>query len=145
MLEQAASMFDGMQAMIKKLKKASYETNMKEFRRRHGETIREMTDHIDAGEDKDRAAGEAADALIASVRSAFEKNGKIRGTVQVDLNFFMIYYVFPAILLTEHEEAKRLADVLCAKWGSAFKNSKIGYTDYTSLHKSFREKIFGIF
>ncbi len=145
MLEQAASMFDGMQTMMKKLKKASYEVHMKEFRRTYGDMIREMTDHTGAGEDKRRAAGDVADAFIDSVRRRFEKNGKISGTVQVDLNFFMIYYVFPAILLTEHEDAKIVADVLCEKWGEAFKNSKIGYTDYASLHKSFREKIFGIF
>ena len=35
------------------------------------------------------------------------KKGKIwTGAIQTDLNFFMIYYVFPAILLTEHDDAK---------------------------------------
>ena len=63
----------------------------------------------------------------------------------LDLNFFMIYYVFPAILKRNHEYAKLLADTLCETWGSSFKNSKIGYTDYETLYKAFREKIFGIF
>ena len=65
--------------------------------------------------------------------------------MQTDLNFFMIYYVFPAILLTEHDDAKLIADYLCSRWGEKFKNSKIQYTDYDSLYVSFREKIFGIF
>ena len=82
---------------------------------------------------------------INMLKEAFEKRGKIDGTTQIDLNFFMIYYVFPAILMTEHKNARLLADVLCEKWGMTFKNSKIGYTDYDTLYKSFREKIFGIF
>ena len=73
------------------------------------------------------------------------KKGKIDSAVQTDLNFFMIYYVFPAILLTEHDDAKLIADHLCSRWGEKFKNSKIQYTDYDSLYVSFREKIFGIF
>lgn len=67
------------------------------------------------------------------------------GTVQTDLNFFMIYYVFPAILKRNHEHAKLLADTLCDTWGSRFKNSKISYTDYGTLYNAFREKVFGIF
>lgn len=73
------------------------------------------------------------------------EKGKIDSAVQTDLNFFMIYYVFPAILLTEHDDAKLIADHLCSRWGEKFKNSKIQYTDYDSLYVSFREKIFGIF
>ena len=42
MLEQAATMFDGMQRMMKRLKKASYETNMKEFRKKNQEFLKEM-------------------------------------------------------------------------------------------------------
>ena len=78
-------------------------------------------------------------ALPADVRAAEDS------AVQTDLNFFMIYYVFPAILLTEHDDAKLIADHLCSRWGEKFKNSKIQYTDYDSLYVSFREKIFGIF
>ena len=63
----------------------------------------------------------------------------------MDLNFFMIYYVFPAILMTQSDNAKMMADTLCETWGKSFKDSKIAYTDYDSLYSSFREKIFGIF
>ena len=63
----------------------------------------------------------------------------------MDLNFFMIYYVFPAILMTQYDDAKLMADTLCETWGNSFKGAKIGYTDYETLHESFKEKIFGIF
>ena len=91
------------------------------------------------------AAKEIAEVFVEAVKSRYEVKGKIKGTVQADLNFFMIYYVFPAILKRNHEYAKLLADTLCETWGSSFKNSKIGYTDYETLYKAFREKIFGIF
>ena len=73
------------------------------------------------------------------------KKGKIDSRTQVDLNFFMIYYVFPTILGTEHEYAKLIADSICSAWGKRFKESQIQYTDYDTLYGSFREKIFGIF
>ena len=57
----------------------------------------------------------------------------------------MIYFVFPAILLTEHESANDIADAICKKWGETFKDSKIGYTTYDKLYESFRNQIFGIF
>lgn len=57
----------------------------------------------------------------------------------------MIYYVFPAILMTEYKDAKIIADHLRDEWGRRFKDSKIEYTDYDSLYGAFREKIFGIF
>ena len=69
---------------------------------------------------------------------------KIPGYVQSDLNFFMIYYVFPAILMTLSDDSKLIADTLCEEWKSRFKGGQIGYTDYETLHGAFKEKIFGI-
>ncbi len=40
MLEGVEKIFDGMQAKMKKLKKASYEKNMVEFRENHGHYFR---------------------------------------------------------------------------------------------------------
>ena len=90
-------------------------------------------------------AKEISKVFIAAVKERFEKKGKIKGYIQMDLNFFMIYYVFPAILMTQHEEAKLIADTLCEDWGNSFKDSKIGYTDYDTIYNSFKEKIFGLF
>ena len=84
-------------------------------------------------------------SFVNAVKQIFEKRGKISGKVQMDLNFFMIYYVFPAILMTQNDNAKLMADTLCETWGKSFKDSKIGYTDYDTLYESFKEKIFGIF
>lgn len=145
MLEQVASIFDNMVAMLKKLKKKTYESRMAGFREMYGHFFTEMTDYVDDQEDKEAAAQEVADAFVQEVKSHAEVKGKIGGRKQVDMNFFMIYFVFPAILLTEHENAKEIADAICATWGKTFKNSEIGYTTYDILYSSFRNKIFGIF
>ena len=133
MLDHVEKIFADMKPMMKKLKKASYKVNMEAFIENHGHYFREMTEYTENASDK------VYDAYVSP------KKGKIDSAVQTDLNFFMIYYVFPAILLTEHDDAKLIADHLCSRWGEKFKNSKIQYTDYDSLYVSFREKIFGIF
>lgn len=145
MLNQVECIFDDMIAMLKKIKKKTYEPRMKDFRERYGHYFTEMTEYLDGMEDKEQAARDVADAFVAAVKSHAEVKGKIGGRKQVDMNFFMIYYVFPAILLTEHENADDIAQAICKKWGKTFKDSNIGYTTYEKLNDSFRNKIFGIF
>ena len=101
---------------------------------------------MEAAEDKDAAVDELAQCLVNAVDKKFKnKKGKISARTQMDLNFFMIYYVFPTILKLESPDAKRIADGICKVWSRTFKESDIQYTDYDTLYASFREKIFGIF
>ncbi len=146
MLDNIAVIFDDMKNMMKHLKKKSYEKNMEQFMRQHGHYLKEMTDYVEASEDKQKAAHELGKELSASVKEAYVTGAKkkIPPYVQADLNLFMIYFVFPAILKTEYEERKLIADSICEEWNTCFKSS-IGYTDYDALYASFREKIFGIF
>lgn len=147
MLEHSAMMFDKMKSQMKHLKKKNYETNMAEFLKEHGHYFKEMTDYMEASESKEDAAREIAVCFVNEVENKFAtgKRSRVPQHIQVDLNFFMIYYVFPAILKTEHEQCKVVADAICSEWGTRFKDSKIWYTDYDTLFHSFREKIFGIF
>lgn len=145
MLNNVSSMFDNMVPMLKKIKKKNYEERTKTFRDNYGHYIDEMTGYVDASEDKDATVEKIAQVFIEDIKAKYEVKGKINGRVQADMNFFMIYFVFPAILLTENENATKLADGICAKWGASFKNSNIGYTTYDKLYSSFKEKIFGIF
>lgn len=147
MLEHVESMFDDMKPMMKKLKKASYKANMEIFQERYGHFFAEMIETTQNSNDKEKAAGEIAVAFADSIEKAFQspKKKKIDNCLQLDLNFFMIYYVFPSLLKTEHEDATLIADHICEEWGRRFKDSDIKYTDYDSLYSSFREKIFGIF
>lgn len=146
MLEGIEKIYDNKEKMMAHLKKKNYEANTKIFLQDHGHFFEEMKEYMEHAEDKERAADEISEALVSAVEDNFSnKKGKIPANVQVDLNFFMIYYVFPTILNLESEHAKLIADKVCELWGKRFKDSKIQYTDYDTLYGSFRNKIFGIF
>jgi hypothetical protein len=145
MLDGVATMFDERNAMMKHLKKASYQKNMETFIEKNARYLEEMAGYMDQAEEKAAAASELAEAFTSEVSAAFSKKGKIGARTQADLNFFMIYYVFPAILLTEHEFAGQIADAIRDAWRAKFKDSNISYTTYEKLHENFHEKILGIF
>ena len=147
MLDHVEIVFQDMKPMMKKLKNASYKANMEKFLEEHGDYFRKMTDLTGNADNKEETACDIAKTFVDQVEKIYAspKNGKIKGTLQMDLNFFMIYYVFPAILLTEHEDAVLIADHLRDEWGNRFKDSRIQYTDYETLYGAFKEKIFGIF
>lgn len=145
MLEHVESMFDGMSDMMKKLKKASYEKNMVAFREKNDHFFLEMTAYVEQAEDYNEASILIAQTFVNKVKDAFTVKGHIKSRKQVDLNFFMIYYVFPSLLLTENGYADLIAKNICSLWGATFKDSKISYANYDKLYNSFREKIFGLF
>jgi len=145
MLNNVSSIFDNMVPMLKKVKKKNYEERMSSFRKDYGHYIDEMISIVESSGERESAASSIAEALVQDIKNRYEVKGKINGRVQADMNFFMIYYVFPAILLTENENADLIADTICKIWGASFKNSNIGYTTYEKLYSSFKEKIFGIF
>ena len=147
MLNNVVSIFDNKKEMMQHLKKKNYEVNMKEFRKNYNNFFFEMTDYVGAAEDKETAAKEIAKIFVDETEMKFAKGlgKKIPGYVQSDLNFFMIYYVFPAILMTLHDDSKLIADALCDEWKARFKDGQIGYTNYETLLGAFKEKIFGIF
>lgn len=145
MLNHIETIFDDMAIMMKKLKKPIYKENMETFCEKNGHHFSEMVDYIDQKEDKVAAATEIAVEFTNAVENKFSKNGKMKGRTQADLNFFMIYYVFPSILMTNHLHAELLAQSICNEWGRKFKDSNIGFANYDKIYESFKNKIFGIF
>lgn len=146
MLDHVEMIFDDMKPMMKKLKKKNYKENMDGFLNRYGHYFHEMTALTAGAEDKEKKAEEIALVFADGVEKRFTspKKGRVDGVIQLDLNFFMIYYVFPAILLTEHEDARLIADRIRDEWSRRFKDSDIQYSDYDTIYAAFREKIFGI-
>lgn len=144
MLDYVEMMFDGMESMMHDLRKPSYRKNMEIFREKNGHFIQEMIQFVEQSTDKEAAAKEIADCITNAVNNSFSKKGKIPSRTQVDLNFYMIYYVFPAILLTESGDATLIADRIRDAWAAKFKNSNIQYTDYDRIYESFHNKLFGI-
>ena len=137
--------FTDLEQMLKKLKKPSYEANMEKFRREQGHFIDGMIRFVKESEDKKTASAEIGKAFADDIFNAFSVRGKVPGRKQADMNFFMIYYVFPAILITNEECAGSLCDGIRDAWNAKFADTNINYTDYDTLYNSFRNKIFGIF
>ena len=145
MLEKSESMFDNMLDMMKKLKKTSYKTNMKGFIKDYGHFFDEMTEYVKNSSDQEIAAQEVANIFVKTVISTYSIKGKLKAHMEANLNLFMIYYVFPAILLTEKKSKSVVADTIRDVWRIETKNKKFQYADYDKIYNSFREKIFGIF
>lgn len=145
MLQGIEQIFADKDEMLKHLKKKNFEKNSEEFLRKFGHYFMEMSEYVTSAENKDAAAKEIGQCIAGAVKEKYtNKRGKIDSRTQIDLNFFMIYYVFPTILSTG-ENGKVIADGVRDVWSSSFKDADIQYTDYNSLYNSFREKIFGIF
>ena len=146
MLQGIETVFDNKEKMLKHLKKKSYEENTEIFRERNGHYFHEMAEYVGQADDKEAAASEIGECLVKAVNDHFSnKKGKPDSRTQVDLNFFMIYYVFPSVLGLAGDDSGLIAEGICQVWGKSFKESSIQYTDYDTLYQSFREKIFGIF
>lgn len=146
MLEQAGAMFDNMEAMMYRLKKKEYRERMEQFREKNRAVLTEMTDFAGQANNRDEAAAQVAKALADAVEARFAKRGKISGRSQMDINLFMIYFVFPAILLTQSECAVPLADAIRDEWRGRFRDSaQLGYTTYEEISSTFQEKFLGIF
>lgn len=144
MFENAYEMFDFSLINFRRGKKNLYEQRMEEFRKVYGHYFDEMNEYVNAAEDKEAAAVEVAKAFTDSAFNNFAKRGKVRGRASSDSVLFMIYYVFPAIQLTEGENAKLICDKLRDDFSVRFGNPQMGYTTYKEIYDGFRDKIFGI-
>lgn len=146
MLERIGELFENMDAMMYRVKKQDYEKRMGIFRERHGELLQEMTFSVEEAEDREAEAKRLAEAFADVTKEKFSKRGRISPRRQVDINFFMIYYVFPAILLTESECAVMLADAVRDEWRVRFRESgQLNYADYNEIYNAFSDKIMGLF
>lgn len=145
MLENVVTLFEDMNLMMGRLKKKSYEHNMNVFREKYNFYFDEMVAYVENSEDKDNASKELAECFCGQIAAKFmNKRGKVPGRKQIDINLFMIYYVFPAIRMIPNDNTKLICDNLCAKWNETFKVS-IAYTEYNKIYESFQEKLFGFF
>lgn len=148
MLEQAGTMFDNMEAMMDRMKKKAYRERMGQFREKNEAIFTEMNDFVEQAEEhrRNEAAAQTAKALADAVEARFARRGKISRKSQMDINLFMIYFVFPAILLTQSEYAGMLADAVRDEWRGRFRDSaQLNYTTYEEIYSTFQEKFLGLF
>lgn len=146
MLERAETMFDDMERMLDRIKKKVYRERMESFRKKNAQLLSEMVRFVEQAEKQHEAAAEVAKTLADAAEARFAGRRKISGRTQMDINLFMIYYVFPAILLTDSECAGLLADAIRNEWRVRFRDSaQLEYTTYEEISNTFQEKILGMF
>ncbi|MBR5637123.1 MAG: hypothetical protein IKW81_09370 [Pseudobutyrivibrio sp.] len=126
--------FEDVSYLSKVHSKKEYEANSLRFK---DERYGELENLISAEDVSAEARSFCEDVFIS-----FKKFGKVRGADLMNLNYFMIYYVFPTILC-EEQEGKAICDAIKDTWNSYFK-CNISYTDYNTLYEGFQTKIFGI-
>ena len=115
--------------------KKEYENRMSTFQAERYAYLRELTEATDIAV--------ASKTFCDGVHEKFKKFGKVRTGELMDLNCFLIYYIFPSILKNEGERAAAICNTLKDTWNSRFK-CDINYTDYDSLMGGFKKKILGI-
>lgn len=143
MLDNAAVMFENMGMILNGLKKKTYEEYMNVFRENYKSYYDEIITYVEGSEDKAAAAKELAQAFCPQVIEAYAKRrGKVPKRVQMNLSFVMIYYFFPALLMTGSEDATIIADAFRDEWNKA-NNCNIGYTTYENIYNGFKNRIFG--
>ncbi len=145
MLDNFSEVFGDMNPLLKRLKKKRYEENMEWLRQTHGHYFKEMTELMEQAQDKENTASDIAAAILDAAENKLKRWGRIPGYAEVNLTFFLIYYIFPAILLEESPHSTALADALQEEVKRRFKNSNIRYADYQTIHDGFNEKILGLF
>jgi len=126
--------FEDVDYLSKVHTKKDYEIQMNLFKEQRYELLNGLVEADDVQAE--------ADVFCDDVTNAFKKFGKVRGSDLMNLNYFMIYYVFPSIL-SDKEDGNRICDIIKDTWNNHFK-SNINYTDYETLRDGFQMKIFGI-
>lgn len=121
---------------LKKFDDESYKYNMELFRKKWNEIF------VDTVLARNYEADSTS--FVQQVKSIYARFGKISKSRKQELGLFMIYYVFPAILLTEQEDASKLCDALVAIWNAEMETN-ITYEGYNEISSSFNDKLLGMF
>ncbi len=129
---------------LKKLKQTTYEANTERFKSEFGPAIDGILRSASETEDAKGAYESVAVDFSRRVFDKYEKRGKIAPTVMMDINFCMIYYVFPYLLKSGIAGAEDFAKILKDKWNETL-HCNISYTTYEELYAGFKKKLFGFF
>jgi len=140
----AVSLFENYGSKMKRLKKKSYSKYMDEFRTENADSLKSLIQAFSESQTENSETGSVTDEFASQIFEAHQKKGKVKSAQKMDLNLFLICYVFPAILLTEDQNATALCDSLRDSWNKKFEVS-IDYTDFNTLLGGFNDKLFGIF
>lgn len=121
---------------LRKFRKKDYIQNMELFRAKWNEILAAT---VQAGNYE-----EVAKDFVEQLKNTYKRFGKVSKTRKIDLGLFLIYFVFPGILLTEKAGAKELCDILADSWNEEM-GTCIEYLSYDEIVENFNDKTFGMF
>lgn len=147
-LQAVAALPEQAQSCLKGFKKNTYAASFETYMDENRALWDSFHALFSSAEDITGTAGEVADCLVKTVEEALaDKKGRIgKEQLQLDINLYMVSYVFPAILSCQeypknNNNAVKMADVICAKWKEAFPKYSISYTDFASIQGGFKQKL----
>lgn len=80
--------------------------------------------------------------FIEEVAAVVRYKGKLpKGRYLVDVNIFMVMYVFPGIIATQREYAFYIAETIGKKWPEIFGGNELGCADYDTINSGFKRKL----
>lgn len=89
-----------------------------------------------------------ADVLVNKAKELIDMQSKriTREKTQLNINLYMVSYVFPALLECQEYRGKdgnanKMAEAICRKWKEAFPKYAIQYADYNSIQSGFKQKL----
>lgn len=141
-------LFDDYEILLQKFKKSEYIKNMDVYRNKYEEQLKTLIDAASDVNDPDASKDKYIEfsKQICKKYSFLNRLGKLK---KQDLSLFMIYFIFPAMLLTGKdndcdERSKEACDRLLKAWNDTL-GVNIDYVDYNNILAGFNDKMFGIF
>ena len=132
-------LFDDYEILLTGFNRAKYIKNMQVFKEKYKDALTELY----------RQSKEEYRSFCEAVYKRYSFMGKVGKMKKKDLNLFMIYYIFPSMLLigednAEKEMAHTGCDSLLETWNSVF-DTDISYLEYPVIIEGFNDKLFGVF
>lgn len=89
-----------------------------------------------------------ADVLVNKAKELVDMQNKriTREKTQLNINLYMVSYVFPALLECQEYRQKdgnagKMAETICKKWKETFPKYAIQYADFDSIKSGFKQKL----
>ena len=133
---------------LKDFKKNTYEDSFDAYMEENKVLWDSFHELFTQEEDITQTAQEVASCLVHAVEAIVsEQKGRAgKEHKQLNINLYMVSYVFPAILSCQEypkkdNNATKMADIICAKWKEAFPKYAISYADFVTIQSGFKQKL----
>lgn len=147
-LNAVAALPEQADARLKGFKKNTYEASFDAFLEENKPLWDSFHTLFTQDNDISQTAQEVADALAGAAETIITgQKGRLgKEQTQLNMNLYMVSYVFPAILSCQEypkkdNNATKMADIICAKWKETFPKYTISYSDFASIQSGFKQKL----